>query len=339
MAKRSLKHAMCIYLAVVAAMTVVSMATIASAQEYPSGIVSYWKFDEGSGTIAYDSVGSNDGALSGASWILGQVGGALDFSGSDYIEVPNSEALNPEHLTLELWTYPTSTGYYRSMAEKQLPGFAYPWVQYALNFSGNTSKPNFNVKINDIGYNVTADEPIPLNAWTYLAGTYDGETLKLYVNGALVKTATSPIGPIDSSPDMFYMGKPPSNAYYYGKLDEVAIYNRALTPEEIQQHYQNGLQGLGYEVVTPPSRPEPTVNMSITEMEVDLEEGKFKIKGYLDVTDPDFVDIILDPQSRMLLELQTGGTEDDPGFGIVGEDQIQLTTDDCEELKFELEED
>lgn len=234
--------------------------TQAVAQVYPEGMVSYWKFEEGSGPIAYDFVGYNDGTLIGASWASGKVGGALDFSGSDYVEVPNSEALNPEHLTLELWTYPTSTGYYHSMAEKQLPGFAYPWAQYALNFWGNTSIPNFNVAINNIAYNVVADEPIPLNAWTYLAGTYDGETLKLYVNGALVKTETSPSGPIDSSPDLFYMGKPPSNAYYHGKLDEVAIYNRALTPEEIQQHYQNGLEGLGYEVIPPPpAMPDDTM--------------------------------------------------------------------------------
>ncbi len=83
-------------------------------------------------------------------------------------------------------------------------------------------------------------------------------------------------------------------------------------------------------------RPEPTVEMVIDKMEIDLEGGKFEIKGYLDTTD--FENLVLDPQSRLLLELQTGGNEDIPEFDIVGEDQIQLTTDDdWEELKYESE--
>ena len=57
------------------------------------------------------------------------------------------------------------------------------------------------------------------------------------------------------------------------------------------------------------------------------------------MTDPDFENLVFDPQSQLLLELQTGGTEDNPEFGIVGEDQIQLTTDDGEELEFESGED
>ena len=222
-------------------------------------MVSYWRFEEGTGITAYDSIDGNDGTLNGPSWTSGQVNGALDFGGLSYVEVPNSEALNPEHLTLELWTYPTSTGYYRGMAEKQLPGFDYPWAQYALNYLGNTSRPNFNVDINNIAYGVAADEPIPLNAWTHLAGTYDGETLKLYVNGALVKTEMSPSGPIASSPDLFYMGKPPSNAYYYGKLDEVALYSSALSAQEIEHHYQNSLNGQPYCEQIPTDTTAPTI--------------------------------------------------------------------------------
>ena len=84
-------------------------------------------------------------------------------------------------------------------------------------------------------------------------------------------------------------------------------------------------------------RPLPTAEMVIDKVEIDLKDGKFEIKGTLDVTDPDFANLILNPQSRLLLELQTIGTADKPVFGIVGEDQVQLITDDdLEELKFEL---
>jgi hypothetical protein len=131
------------------------------------------------------------------------------------------------------WVYPTNTGYYRSFVEKQIPGFAYPWSLYSLTLTGNTAKPQFHIAVNNIGYCVVADGAIPLNDWTHIAGTYDGETLRLYVNGILVKTEDSPSGPIDSSNDYLYIGKPPSNAYYYGKSDEVAIYSRALGDSEI----------------------------------------------------------------------------------------------------------
>lgn len=225
---------------------VFSVASVSA--EYPAGMVSYWNFDEGSGTTAFDSVGTNNGILFGPVWASGQVDGALSFGGSDYVAIPSTVALNPEHITLEAWVYPTSKGYYRSMISKPpTVGFAYPWGVYGLSLYGYTSRPSFMVAINDIPNGVTADEEIPLSEWTHLAGTYNGETLSLYVNGILVKHVIIVGGPIDSSTKPVYIGKPLGNNYYYGMLDEVAIYNRALTPEEIQQHYQNGLNGLGYE--------------------------------------------------------------------------------------------
>lgn len=100
------------------------------------------------------------------------------------------------------------------------------------------------------------------------------------------------------------------------------------------------LRGVVEKNVFEPGRPEPTINMFINKIEIHLEDGKFEIKGYLDTSDEDFENLVLDPQFRMLLELQTGGTKENPELGIVGEDQIQLITDDdWEELKFESEED
>lgn len=84
---------------------------------------------------------------------------------------------------------------------------------------------------------------------------------------------------------------------------------------------------------------EQTVEMVIDKMEIKLEkDGKFEIKGRLDITDPDFKNLVVNPQSRLILELQTGGTKDNPEFGIVGEDEIQLKTDG-KELKYKLKKD
>jgi hypothetical protein len=75
--------------------------------------------------------------------------------------------------------------------------------------------------------------------------------------------------------------------------------------------------------------PVPTVEILIENVKIDMKDGKFGIKGHFsDVTDPDFADLLVDPQFRIRLELQTGGTSTDPEFGIVGIDQMPLTSDD-----------
>ena len=71
-------------------------------------LVGYWTFDEGSGTIAYDSSGNGlDGTLNGDhQWVLGQVGGALEFDGDDSVEIPHNPLLSiTDEITITAWTY------------------------------------------------------------------------------------------------------------------------------------------------------------------------------------------------------------------------------------------
>ena len=70
--------------------------------------------------------------------------------------------------------------------------------------------------------------------------------------------------------------------------------------------------------------PKGTVDMSINETTIGLKDGKMGIKGYLDAGSQE---LVLDPQARIIFELQTGGTDDQPEFEVVGEDQFQFTTD------------
>jgi len=81
-----------------------------STSTFPEGMISYWKFDEGTGTTAFDSVGANDGTIYGASWTTGIVGDALDFDVvDDRIEVPYSPTFQPDgRFSVEAWIYPES---------------------------------------------------------------------------------------------------------------------------------------------------------------------------------------------------------------------------------------
>jgi hypothetical protein len=76
---------------------------------------------------------------------------------------------------------------------------------------------------------------VTTNIWTHLAGTYDGATLRLYVNGVQV-SSRSPSGPIAVSTNPLQMGGDSIyGQYFQGRIDEVRVYNRALSATEIQR--------------------------------------------------------------------------------------------------------
>jgi len=86
---------------------------IFGAERYAFGTepFAHWKFDEGSGPVAYDSAGINHGVIYGPNWTTGAIGDALDFDGTDdYVEVPDSNVLDiTSEITLSAWIKPAST--------------------------------------------------------------------------------------------------------------------------------------------------------------------------------------------------------------------------------------
>lgn len=216
---------------------------------YIPGMVSYWKFDEWFGTTAADSADLNPGAVSGATWTTGKVNGALDFDGTDdYVEVLDSANLRiTDEITIEAWIKPDTiaTGDYYTIVSK------YIGQGYYLRIWGDTSARAYVQFMAKDG--LQTDTPIiqtGADNWYHIAGTYDGTVLKIYVNGILVKSyAVLFPGPIPSTAG-FPLGIGAWSSThgwpFDGIIDEVAIYNRALTKTEIQQHYQNSLRGLQY---------------------------------------------------------------------------------------------
>jgi hypothetical protein len=149
-------------------------------------------------------------------------------------------------MTLEAWVRPTALSGYRTVIMKDVPDE----LAYALYASDDSSRPNTWGRIGDTSYDATGTTSLPLNTWTHLASTYDGTTLRLFVNGVQVASRTIS-GAIQTSIDPLHIG---GNAiwgeYFSGLIDEVRIYNHALTAAQIQTDMNAAVSGAVPETTT-----------------------------------------------------------------------------------------
>jgi hypothetical protein len=199
-----------------------------------TGLVAAYAFSEGNGTTTSDRSGKgNTGTLAGATWtVAGQSSTALSFDGvNDRINVNDASSLDlTSGMTLEAWVYPTALSGWRTVVLKERAG----GLVYALYAHADAPWPAAYVRVGGEDVGVAGVSPLPLNAWTHLATTYDGATLRLYVNGIEVESQPGG-GNIQVSTGRLRVG---GNAvwgeWFAGRIDEVRIYNRALSPAEIQ---------------------------------------------------------------------------------------------------------
>ncbi|MCX5795115.1 MAG: hypothetical protein NTY77_06450, partial [Elusimicrobia bacterium] len=217
------------------------------APQEEAGAVGLWRLDEGSGSTAHDSSGNgSDGTLVGSpAWSAGRSGSALSFNGADTgVRVPDSAALNPSQFTIEAWIKPAAGwGGIRDIVTKTNgPSTAY-CIEY--NFAMIESKLFLNMGRNGSGPHASAvgTTAIPTNTWTFAAGTYDGATLKVYVNGRLDGTAPWPYGLSRTEPQAMGIGYTPGTTeggcgpgeWFNGQIDEVRMLDFAATDAQIAQ--------------------------------------------------------------------------------------------------------
>jgi hypothetical protein len=219
----------------------------------------FWRFEEGTGTIAGDSVGSRHGTVYGARWTVGRVGGALAFDGvDDYVRLPYNDPvwLPQNDFTLAFWVYFDTGDTFQYVPENEMildlncAKSSDPANELGISILrvGGSRKIAFQMTMLD-----DSDEDLYTKAifdkgrWYHIVAIRRDTQQQIYVNGELDNSRDCSSSPIDYTgawdDDTVSLGAYSTTvhrAYYLkGKLDEVALFYRGLSAAEIRELYES----------------------------------------------------------------------------------------------------
>jgi len=267
-------------------------------------LAAWWKFDEDSGVTASDSSGNgNDGALHNmtySAWVEGVDGGALEFDGrDDYIRVPDSDSIEfgDEPLTICFWLKnPRGSTNCRILVNgtsgrefEGATGKRYEVYHFGNNFrfSVDDSKTKSKLEVKDT--------KIATGEWVHITAVRDtaADKLRLYRNGKLQKSVPDKSGDISSPGEDLYIGAgqlqdgkaTTMGGRFRGKLDDIRIYNYALSNSEIKQIYNSMKKSEPKEqqdTKRTPSKQQQKIEAQIRMLESRLEMADKQLEGKVD---------------------------------------------------------
>jgi len=203
-------------------------------------LISHWSFDN----TANDLVGNNHGTVSGATYTQGYLNNALSFDGvNDYVDVGNFD-ISGNALTISAWINADRFDHLSSHDARiisKATGTSEGDHYFMLStISSNGDKLRFRLKTNGVTLTLIANSgDLQAGVWTHAVAVYDGVNMILYKDGIEVGRI-SKSGTIDanSNVDVWIGMNPSSELPFDGIIDDVKIFNKALTPSEIQALYQ-----------------------------------------------------------------------------------------------------
>jgi hypothetical protein len=227
-----------IVLALVIALTLVLIPAASVRADGPM-LAARWNFDVVSaGQVADLSGNGNSGTINGATSVTSQsgFGNAMSFDGiDDYIDCGNNSSLNvASAITLEAWIYLDSATHWNKIVAKT----ARDGLSYSLGISDIYHGVYFALYNSGVQTFIPGQTTIPLNKWTHIAGTWDGSTMKIFIN-KVQQAETQPFnGPIDTTTTNLFIGWEvfgwnPPDYQFDGVIDEVRIWNSALTASQL----------------------------------------------------------------------------------------------------------
>lgn len=216
--------------------------------------LAYWKLDEASGTVAHDASGNDNHGTYTNSPTLGVTGLMLDGVGATAVQFSRASAETVSigdlsdfefggtaPFTVEAWVSLTTgpgSGEFYTVVQKYQPGGSPTrgWEMLAIN------GPQFSFQRRQDGAtsHIVTSGAVTIGTTYHVVVTYDGTTLTMYLNGAVVDTDATAVSLSTGSDPLVIAGQDIDGDFMNGTIDEVSIYDRALTADEIGEHYAVG---------------------------------------------------------------------------------------------------
>lgn len=209
--------------------------------EWAPGPVGWWKLDEGSGTQTSDMAGGNNATVeSGAQWTQGKYGKALKFDGAESARVTNTAALSVTTGTVDFW-----------FKSDVFSG----WQEIVSKYDATTDRNGYSFQLsNDRIYayicsatacnEVGGSTYLTLGEWYHGALTWDGTSIKLYLNGKLDGQGNQTLVPVSNVTDFCIGGDAVSDSWdFHGSVDDVRVYNYIRTQKQILEDMNAGTPG------------------------------------------------------------------------------------------------
>lgn len=216
-------------------------------------LVGYWKF-EGAGDSVVDSSGNNnDGVYINSAVTPGRFGQALTLGGDNdsHVSIPATQSLGKfsDQITVSAWVRPKALPKdYRAVVSRQIGALLHP-DQFYLGFGPAKGSIRYKWHLGTVDNGTLNDRSIYIGSpvygrWIHMTGVYDGKTMRLYIDGV-------EIGSREQTGDIQVDGNPVTigaeengpesrivDGEFDGQIDEVRIYNRALSPTEIKAIFE-----------------------------------------------------------------------------------------------------
>ncbi len=221
-----------------------------------TGLVGWWRFEEASGNASDSSGNGNTGTPTGTTIVANCIrGNCRDFNGtSDRVNVANSTTLDTSvtrKLTVAGWikldSFYTGSCNANYLAGKGININATDGVYQLLVVNVNACAPagatnyaSFSINIAGTRYEITGGTNLIAGVWHHLTGVYTGSTIRVYVNGVSDATPVATAGTLGNTTDGFtigYFNYPGFEYWVNGLIDDVRVYNRDLTAQDIYMLY------------------------------------------------------------------------------------------------------
>ncbi len=213
-------------------------ATSVPTNPLPPSILGYWKFDEGNGNIAHDaSLYQNDGVLSnGTLWTTQSISGyAIEFDGvDDYVNVLDSASLDLSNaFTIDAWIKLNGQERYPIIGKWNDNNGNYQWA-YLMEFNNNVLRLTISDNNSQWDY-LFGNTILQIGLWYHVTATFDNGVMKLYINDQLdaekLSSIVTSVGQNDEPVNIGYANMNGNkNLYFAGIIDEVKIFDKAITP-------------------------------------------------------------------------------------------------------------